>query len=164
MTLNKTAFEEAFNRSQKDAPTESGVEKDPAVQKLWGLLEPELEDKGLFEHEHRENLREKNEDIRSWRKSRGCAMAFAVMIVLIMLLMIVLVTLTLIPTFPWHLNVVTSDGVKIAFISATFGIIFGLTALLLKGAFTPSAKDDGAMMPEGLKTLVEAAKSLIGRG
>ena len=54
------------------------------------------------------------------------------------------------------------DGVKIAFVTATFGIVFGLTALLVRGAFTPGKRDDVAMLPEGAKTVIETIQTLMG--
>jgi hypothetical protein len=51
--------------------------------------------------------------------------------------------------------------VKIAFITATFGVVFGLTALMLRGAFTGSRRDEGPVLPEGARTAVEVLQALF---
>lgn len=156
--LSKSRFEAAFRRQKEEVATDADA-ADP-VDAVWAMIEPALEEKGRFEHEQREHLRETTEDIRSWRVARTFATRFAVFIVLVMLAIIGVVFGGL-----WgaSFNNMGGDGVRITFLSATFGIVFGLTALLVRGAFSPSKRDDGAMMPEGARTLLDALQSLISR-
>jgi hypothetical protein len=155
--LDRDKFDAAFAKQS----AESGLDEGDKAEALWAILEPALEGKGLYEEEHREHLRETTHEIRSWRNARRFATTFAVLIVMIMLYAIDRV---LEGKSKLSFTTMGGDGVKIAFVTATFGIVFGLTALMLRGSFGPSRKEDGPMLPEGAKTLIEAVQALFGRG
>ena len=158
MTLNKARFEAAFAKSAKGL--EVAEELDPRVQELWALLEPTLEDRGTMEQEAREHLRENTRDIRSWRRSRFFATAFAVFVVLAIMITLA-VNMSGADGFT-HLANLGSDSVRVAFLAGSFATIFGLTALIVRGAFSPTRKDDGgSLMPENAKVMLETFGALL---
>jgi hypothetical protein len=158
--LDKAAFERAFVRSAEAVPASENGERDPAVGELWSLIEPRLEEKGRFESELRDHLKETTKDVKSWRGFRRLSTLFAIGIV-------ALATLTLgfilfCPTSPVTLTTVKSDSVRIALLSGPFAIIFGLTALILRGAFTAHRPQESAIpMPEHSKLLSEAVAGIF---
>jgi hypothetical protein len=155
--LDKAKFDAAFAAQQKSEGA-SGVDTTDA---LWAMLEPALEEKGLYQEEHREHMRETTADIRSWRRARTFATSFSVIIVCLMLYVIYQIVEG---NNKVSFQTLGGDGVRIAFITATFGIVFGLTALMLRGAFSASKQEEVPMLPEGAKTLIELLQTLTGRG
>ncbi|WP_337186097.1 hypothetical protein [Phenylobacterium sp.] len=158
MTLNKARFEAAFAKSAAGIDAQS--ELDPRVQELWILLEPALEERGVMEQEVRDHFRENTKDILSWRGARTFATSFAVFVVM--------VTMTTLGIVLFHDATTTrftglgSDSVRVAFLAGSFATIFGLTALIVRGAFSASHKDDGAsLMPENAKVVVDTLGALL---
>lgn len=158
MKLDKGRLEAAFNASTQSLETGNG---DARLQELWTFLEPTLEDRGALEQEAREHVRENTKDIRSWRRGRTFATSFAVGVVLVAMF-----------TLGWmlsglpqatHLAELGDDSVRIAFLAGSFTTIFGLTALIVRGAFGPPRKEEGSMfVPENAKVIAEAFGSLMG--
>lgn len=158
MTLSKDRFEAAFAKSSAGLPT--APEQDPAVQELWALLEPTLEDRKVLEHEARDHLQENTRDIRSWRRARFFSAAFAVAVVLVT--MITLAFMLSANARATHISDLGSDNVRIAFLAGSFAIIFGLTALLVRGAYGGQKKDESsAMMPENARVVLETFGELF---
>jgi hypothetical protein len=161
--LDKAKFEAAFSRSQQAATTIETTEQDPRVQELWTLIEPALEDKGRFEAEIRSHLTEATTEIKSWRSARSLAMGFTIGVIVLSVLSLTIILFC--PLSPLKLGIYLSDNVQIALLAGHFAVIFGLTAIIMRGAFTPSRREDGGLpMPESAKILAETIAKIIGTG
>lgn len=166
--LDKAKFEAAFSRSKAKLETgDAPSEQDPQVQELWTLLEPALEEKGRFDDEVRQHyvhvgdhLSECTNDIVSWRQSRGFAVGFAVAIVALIALLLACALFW--PDSRLSIQNLGSDSVRISFIGGCFAILFGLPALILRGAFSNAKKEESdALLPESARLVLESVKDLI---
>lgn len=144
---------------QAEASGVPGAATVAAIENLWPIYEAEGQEKALFEKETRELIAAHTKDIRSWQSARDWAGGFAMALVIVTFGLFVFL---LLKTTPPNLTSLGSDSVRIAVIAGMLGIVFGLTALILKGAFTPSKRSDGpALMPESVKTLADVLGSLV---
>jgi len=159
-SLDKSKFDAAFARASAEVPLEPAVgEKDPRVQELWALIEPRLEQESAFQHEIRELFAESRNEIRSWRNGRRIATGFALLVIVVVL---VGATVILLNGSLHAAALGEGDAVQIAFIAGAFGAIITLTAIILRGAFTPHVKDEkGLILPEQIKPVLDAAMSAI---
>jgi len=162
--LSKAQFEAALSRSQ--AETGSGVEteRDPVAQQVWALIEPHLEDKARFQTEVRDHLAEATIDVKSWRGFRSLAMIFAIIIVV--LSVVTLGMILFCPSSSVTLTKLPSDSVRITVLAGPFAIIFGLTAIIMRGAFSPTKHEEvSPPLPEAAKLLAESLSHIMsGKG
>lgn len=132
-----------------------------SLDDLYNMLEPLVEDTGLqarYTTAVITHIEEKNKEISSLRTARKIFLIGSA--ILILTVLAVFYRLLLVP----HKEAFAALGdARIAFVSATFVSSFGLLAIILRGIFRASDKEDsGGPLVEGVKTLFEAGKAVIG--
>lgn len=152
--LDRATFEAAFKELKKDAAVEGEGESDPIAQQMWAKIEPFLEAKGQFEDELRTHLSETTADLKSWRKVRIFSISFAVIIITLSVSFLIYILFC--PFSLVNIRNLPSDAVRIALLAGPFATIFGLTAIIVRGAFTPASSDGiGLPMTENAKLFGE---------
>lgn len=139
----------------------SGADQSGSLDDVFKILEPLLEDaalQGRFSQAAVLHLEEKNKEIRSYRAARNVFLWIAGGLIAAVLGAFY----WSFATFYGHEALRSLENAKIAFVSATFLSGFGLLAIILRGLFGVSDKDDsGSPLVESVKALFEISKAVI---
>lgn len=154
--LNPEALDAALGRAEAEG--EQSLPESTA--RLYALAEPQGEEDGLYRREIGDLIRDHRHELRNWRNARRVALALSTFVILSTGLSV-----------RWLLTdprghvvflAVGSDSVKIAVVAGCLALVFGLTAILLRGAFTPGKTDMlPSAMPEWIKIATESVGGLF---
>ena len=155
--MNKVDLQGLIAKHAASAPGDQAQ----TIDDLFKVLEPLLEDtalQGRYSTAAIKHLEERNKEVSSVRLARNLFLWLGAFLILLVL-----------GVFYWalitpagHLALAALGNAQIAFVSATFISGFGLLAIILRGVFGASDKDDsGGLLVESIKTLVEIGRSVV---
>jgi hypothetical protein len=132
------------------------------LDKISQDLERLVEEAGI-DKEYRVSLNgyiyELTNDIIAMRNARFWAAVLLVVVVFLTMLMFGY--LVLCPQGHVAFNAIEDEHAKLAVIIGSFALVFGLTALLVKGVFNSQKQEDASVLiPEHIKLILEAARGV----